>query len=105
MNLEIQTAADEDILRQLPSYSDQGLASVARRFYRVVPATFDAIIAMPLAGVLRAMRHPGLVGLRFWRVGGFEDVLVFYLTSQVRVIILRVLHGRRDVAGLLADET
>jgi toxin ParE1/3/4 len=40
--------------------------------------------------------------VRQWRIKNFQDYLVFYRVQDDRVEILRVLHGARDLEGILS---
>jgi toxin ParE1/3/4 len=37
-----------------------------------------------------------------WRIKNFRDYLVFYLVQDEQIEILRVLHGARDLEGILS---
>jgi len=59
----------------------------------------NAGMATPLT-----QRDPRLVGLRKWRVTGFEKFVIFYLPRPDGVSIVRVLHAAQDwwsVLGIL----
>ena len=49
------------------------------------------------------MRHRRLAGLRTWPIEGFDAVKVYYLVGTSEISILRVLHGRRDIEGILGE--
>ena len=40
--------------------------------------------------------------VRQWRIKKFQDYLVFYRVQEERIEILRVLHGARDLEGILS---
>jgi toxin ParE1/3/4 len=40
--------------------------------------------------------------VRQWRIKNFQDYLVFYRVQDEQIEILRVLHGSRDLEGILS---
>lgn len=50
------------------------------------------------------LRHPGLKGLRVFRVADFERILVLYLPLVDGVEILRIIHGSRNLRALFRRE-
>ena len=104
MTPHLQAAAEADILRQVEWYADQGLLPVGARFHAAVMAAIAALVAMPRAGAPQPTANPLLAGLRSWPVRGFREVRVYYLVQPDRLLVLRVLHARRDLARLLDDE-
>ena len=104
MNLFIQASAEEDILRQVVWYAEQGLPHIARRFHTAVMDSLDALLAMPDSGPPRPIGNTRLAGLRAWPVKGFGEFLVYYLVHPGRLIVVRVLHSKRDVGRLLEGE-
>lgn len=52
---------------------------------------------MPGMGSLRKYKNPELSGLRMWPVKGFDNYLIFYLTKDKSIYIVRVLHGKQDI--------
>ncbi len=57
---------------------------------------------MPDAGLLQPIANPHLAGLRSWPVKGFDEFRIYYLARPELLTIVRVLHGRRDIATILA---
>ena len=41
-------------------------------------------------------------GLRRWPVKGFDEYWVYYLVRPEALTVIRVLHSKRDIDGLLA---
>ena len=78
MSLFIQASAEEDILRQVAWYAEQGLPHIARRFHTAVMDSLDALVAMPEAGPPRPTSNARLAGLRAWPVRGFGEFWVYY---------------------------
>jgi len=59
---------------------------------------------MPQMGTPRQFRNSRLIGLRMWRVPGFEKHLIFYRVTEGGIEVVRVLHGARDIQRILDDE-
>jgi len=66
--------------------------------------SLDALLAMPEAGPPRPTSNARLAGLRAWPVRNFGEFWVYYLVHPGRVIVVRVLHSKRDAASLLEGE-
>jgi toxin ParE1/3/4 len=101
VNLFIQQAAEQDILRQVTWYTEQGVPDVARRFAAAARTSIATIMAMPEGGAPRLTANPRLAGLRTWPVKGFEQFRVYYLVLSDQLIIVRILHDKRDADTLL----
>jgi toxin ParE1/3/4 len=67
----------------------------ADRLLEAAEETFKLIAETPDIGSQRSFRK--LVGIRSRAVTGFRNYLVFYQTRGNVVVILRVLHGMRDL--------
>ena len=101
----IQTAAQDDIVRQVERYAAQGLPAIARRFAAAAQTAIETAIETPAAGQPLA----ALAGLHSRPIKGFTDFALFYLipvgaesnapakNHPVRLTILRVLHTKRDI--------
>ena len=94
MKLFIQAAAEQDILGQVEWYAEKGLVLDA----------IDALLAMPSAAPPRPTGNPRLAGLRAWPVKDFDEFWVYYLVHDELLTVMRVLHDKRDVAGILSDQ-
>lgn len=101
MRLFIQHAAEQDILRQIEHYAEQGLSEIAQRFSAGVVDSLKLLIERPEIGAPRRISHPQLSGLRSWPVKGFEDYRLYYLLEPDSLIVVRLLHGKQDTDALL----
>ena len=101
MKLFIQEAAQQDILQQVDWYSERELYDIAERFQQASSAAIAALMRMPRAGAPREVSNPRLAGLRSWPVKGFDEFRVYYLVQPELLIVVRVLHGKRDIGALL----
>jgi toxin ParE1/3/4 len=70
----------------------------ADRLLEAAEETFKLISETPDIGSQRSFRK--LVGIRSRAVTGFKNYLVFYQTRGETIIIVRVLHGMRDLPRL-----
>ena len=82
---------------------DHGSVAVAMRFLECLEETFHLLLDRPGFGRQLPMQNPELVGVRSYRVKGFDSHLVFYLQRQGGIEVLRVLHGARDLEATLGD--
>jgi toxin ParE1/3/4 len=58
----------------------------------------------PAIGWLYPTDNPRLRGLRAFAIGRFRSYLIFYRHIEDTLDVIRVLHGRRDLASLLRRE-
>lgn len=91
-------AAREDILAQFRYYAvEQGVPDVGFRFLDAVEAAITRVGEMPAIGAAQHFESLALAGVRAWPVPGFEDIRLYYLATDDVLMIVRVLHDRRDV--------
>jgi toxin ParE1/3/4 len=102
--IHVQPAADRDLDDQAGYLAVEAGLETAMRFYDAASTTFEHIARMPGIGEKRESPNPRLIGLRVWRIEGFKNHLIFYLTSDEGISIVRVLHGARDIDGILSGE-
>src|SRR5689334_11009548 len=67
----------------------------ADRLLKAAEETFELLARNPGIGSQRSFRK--LAGIRSRAVIGFPNYLVFYETRPKSVVVLRVLHGMRDL--------
>jgi toxin ParE1/3/4 len=67
---------------------------VANRFVTAIEAAFEPLRHFPLSGPAREQLAPGL------RVIFHQAYAIYYTPLAEEVVIVRVLHGARDVAAL-----
>lgn len=70
--------------------------SVATRFIEGLQSVFARAAEVPLAGARRDELAPGL------RVMFHGNYAVYYLPHDQQLVIVRVLHGARDIAAIAA---
>jgi toxin ParE1/3/4 len=76
----------------------------ARRFRIEAEATFKRLAGMPGMGTPYEPDDPTYADLRYFPVSKFRTYLVFYRPLPDGIEVVRVLHGARDIGGILADD-
>lgn len=95
--------ARADLIEQAEFIANDNL-DAAYRFLDAAEETFRFLAANPHAGQRCRFKHPDAANIRVWRVKGFENSLIFYRASDAGVLIVRVLHGARDIDSLFEQE-
>ena len=75
----------------------------AHRLLTAAERDFEKLANMPGMGSIFEVKNPKFSGLRVWPIRGFEKYLVFCLTHEDAVEIVRVLHGSRDIEPLFRE--
>ena len=101
IRLAVSEAAAADIVEQADWYEQQSGAELARRWERAVTSAVLRIMDRPRAGAISKFRHSELSGARRVLIPGFPKHLIFYQVRKSEVLILRIVHGARDLEGLL----
>lgn len=97
----IRPKADEDLDNQALYLAKQGNPEVGHRFLIAAHETFNLLATQPNMGWHPRLKHPDLASLRVFRISGFNRMLVLYRPMDEGVEIVRVIHGSRDIEGLL----
>jgi toxin ParE1/3/4 len=97
--------AADAIVEQADYYLIRQGVSLAQRWEDAVDEVVHSLLRMPERGSPCNFKHPDLQNLRRVSVPKFPKHLVFYdyLREEHLVRIVHVIHGARDVEGLLAD--
>ena len=94
--------AEEDLDSQLDYYVREAGLDVAMRYLGGIERAIHFLYLHPDAGSSKDFGNPALKGLRSWPVPGFEEIRIYYLRPDENTIrIVRILHGKRDLAGIL----
>jgi toxin ParE1/3/4 len=96
--------ARQDLVDIFRYYAREAGFRVAQRFYAQAEATLIRLAGMPGMGTRYEHEHPALDGLRYSPVSGFRLYVVFYRPVADGIELVRVLHGARDLASVLAEE-
>lgn len=89
-----------DILEQADWYRQQSDSRLAQRWEKSVTSTLLRIVENPLAGTLCRFKSKELSDVRRLPVDGFRKHLIFYRFKTKRLLLLRVVHGARDLESL-----
>ena len=101
--LIIQEDAIQD-LDDISAYIGEENARASVRFLKATRKACNQIAAQPGIGALRDYGNPALVGLRVMLVPSFRSYGIYYLTTSESVIVLRVIHGARDLDAIFAPK-
>ncbi len=77
---------------------------MADRFFARAEATLVRLASMPGIGTPYEPDEALYADLRYLPVDRFRKYLVFYRSVPGGIEVLRVLHGARDISGILAEE-
>ena len=99
----ITPKASQDIDR-LFAYIAQNNNEAALHFFDATRQTIAQLAESPGKGSLFEIDNPRLVGLRKWSVKGFKKYLIFYLTDEKLLTVIRIIHASRDLPNILAEE-
>ena len=97
-------AANRDLVTTFRYYAREAGLRVADRFFTEVEATFARLARNPGLGTRYEPYEPLYADLRYFPVSRFRDFLVFYRAVPDGIEVFRVLHGARDIHGILAEE-
>lgn len=79
--------------------------AAAERLVDAVEHAVQLLLEHPGAGHLRDFGSARSRGVRSWVVQGFQAYVILYRASGDDLEIVRVVHGARDLPGLLDPET
>jgi toxin ParE1/3/4 len=89
-------------LEEIAGYIAEDSPSSSIRFVNQVLELIERLVELPGMGALRDYGDSALAGLRVANVPGFRNYGVYYLTTSDAVIVLRVVHGARDLDAIFA---
>lgn len=99
--LVLSDAAVADILEQADWYVTQAGQALARRWEKAVRNAILRVLRRPAAGARCSFESSELQGVRRIAISGFPKHLLFYRIDGSEILILRVVHGARDLEHLL----
>lgn len=97
----LSDAVVSDILEQADWYVAQSGRALAERWEEAVTTAILRVVDRPGAGALCAFESPELSSVRRTTVPRFPKHLMFYRFDEREILILRVVHGARDLERLL----
>jgi toxin ParE1/3/4 len=74
------------------------------KFREALEATYTLLSTMPDMGSTRDYHNPRFSNLRMFPIKKFENYLIFYQSTEEELLVVRVLHGARDIAALFEGE-
>jgi toxin ParE1/3/4 len=101
LRLVLSDAAIADILEQADWYAEQSGRLLAKRWEKAATSAILRVVRRPAAGMLCTFRSSELRGVRRTTIPGFPKHLLFYRFREEEVVVLRVVHGARDLEHLL----
>ena len=104
LELEISDRAQEDVVRQYAWYAVHASEEIAERYLRAFYDTASRLVSSPSMGRKRKYLMPELDNLRSFRLeDSFDAHLLFYHTDEGMLIVVRVMHGARDLPRRLHE--
>ena len=96
--------AQLDVELQAEYYAQRESLELAIDFTRAVERASAALGATPFLGPLYKLKQARLGRLRKWRVDEpFDKHLIFYRVDQDAIVVVRIIHGMRDLPRRLLD--
>ena len=102
LRLEITDTALSDILEQADWYTTRSTEDLAVRWEEAVSATMLFVLDHPSSAPLCGFQRPALADVRRTTIRDFPRHLIFYRVHRSTLIILRVVHGARDLESLFS---
>jgi len=99
-SLVLSDSAVADILEQADWYGVQCGQRLERRWEKAGTSALLRIVRNPGAGTPCTFRRGELRDVRRVTIAGFSKHLLFYRVHGTEILILRVLHGARDLESL-----
>jgi toxin ParE1/3/4 len=97
----LSEVAEIDIIEQADWYEEKSDSKLAKRWSEAVTSAVMRVLRNPSSGAPCRFSRTELRGIRRVPISGFPKHLVFYSVEDNDVLILRVLHGARDLESLL----
>ncbi|HEU5452903.1 MAG TPA: type II toxin-antitoxin system RelE/ParE family toxin [Terriglobales bacterium] len=101
--LAFTDAAMADVLEQFDWYTEKAGRIMAERWEASIAATLLKIARRPASGSPCKFKAEELRGTRRVPVSRFPRHLVFYQAQEDEILILRVVHGARDLESLFSE--
>jgi plasmid stabilization system protein ParE len=106
ITLRISEAAAVSILEQADYYLQASEGALAQRWEAAVDNAVHSLLDLPERGSPCRFRSPLLMDLRWIPISGFPKHVIFYryLRNEQAVVIVQVLHGARNLGGILDED-
>ncbi len=99
--LVLSDVAVADILEQAEWYSAQSGTALAGRWEKAVTSAILRVVSRPATGAPCTFQSSELRHVRRTAIRGFPKHLLFYRVDPGEILVLRVVHGARDLERLL----
>jgi toxin ParE1/3/4 len=100
----ITPQAEDDVVAQYRWYLQEAGQQVAERFLAEFRSTVRLLETQPHLGRARKFRPRLLIGMRSVALGKtFQVHLIFYRVEPPEIVVLRVMHGARNLGRRLAE--
>jgi len=99
--LQVSLEAGADILEQAEWYESQAGEQLGAKWESAVASTLMHLQMYPQSGSLCRFSNSEVSEIRRIRIPGFPRHFVFYAVADGELLIVRVLHGGRDLESLL----
>ena len=104
LRVKVSSRAWGDLARQYGWYLKHGGIEVAERYREAVDVSVQALASFPGLGIARKFKAPRLTGARSYAVKAPFDVhLIFYRADDTTIVVVRVMHGARDLPRRLVE--
>jgi toxin ParE1/3/4 len=100
LKVRLSDASVNDIMEQADWYEQRSSVTLAKRWDSAVTAAFLRIIANPHSGSPCTFHAGELQAVRRMPIAKFSKHLIFYRVEKGEIVILRVIHGARDLESL-----
>lgn len=100
LRLVISDVAAFDILEQAAWYKNQSGEDLANRWESAVTSSLLSILKQPTIGSPCRFKSEELADVKRIAVSGFPKHLLFYRIKAKELLVLRVVHGVRDLEKL-----
>ncbi|MDY7002568.1 MAG: type II toxin-antitoxin system RelE/ParE family toxin [Cyanobacteriota bacterium] len=97
----IRPKASDDLDEQFAYIAEDNM-DAGLRFFDATRETISQLAKMP--GIGSPVQNASLAGLRKRAVKGFNKYLIFYLTQDNYIEVIRILHAARDIPTVLDSE-
>ena len=77
--------------------------NAALRFLENVEVTLERLAKFPASGCPLKAENPAFADVRFARVAGFPNHVVFYVEHETAIEVIRILHGAQDIDSELGS--
>lgn len=72
-------------------------------FLVAIEESIEYLADFPFIGNQRDYKNPRFQNIRMWRVKGYPNYLIFYLVTDDRIEIIRMVHSSRDLDEMFGE--